>query len=75
MSTPCPIPDAMTPLIARLMIFLILSLTKDAGNHPAPASFPAHPQDQKSVPCAIRLRASTILWTSDAPSTSRAWRA
>ena len=35
----------------------------------------AHSQLQKSTPSASRKRESTILWTSDAPSTSRAWRA
>ncbi len=33
------------------------------------------PHDQNSVPSSIRLRDSTILCTSEAPSTSRAWRA
>src|SRR3546814_97994 len=31
--------------------------------------------DQKSNPSAMKLRARTILWISDAPSTRRAWRA
>ena len=35
----------------------------------------AHGQLQKSTPSSSRKRDSTILWTSDAPSTSRAWRA
>ena len=34
-----------------------------------------HPQLQKSTPSRKNRRESTILWTSEAPSTRRAWRA
>src|SRR3546814_14538997 len=34
-----------------------------------------HRQPQKSRPCSRKARASTILCTSEAPSTRRAWRA
>ena len=46
----------------------------DSDRIDAGGLFATHPQLQKSVPSSIRKRASTILWVSDAPSTSRAWR-
>ena len=41
----------------------------------APPGSDAASHDQKSVPSVRKAPASTILWTSEAPSTRRAWRA